>query len=64
MAEIEDPITALVRLLDKSLRVVKDDGSLANIYVSTEWYDRELLKNHDGQVTVGLERSEDQKIGL
>jgi hypothetical protein len=64
MAEIEDPIATLVRLLDKNLRVVKDDGSLANIHVSTEWYDRELLKNHDGQVTVGLNRSEDQKIGL
>ena len=64
MVEIEDPVTTLVRLLDKNLRVVKDDGSLANIHVSTEWYDRELLKNHDGQVTVGLDRSEDQKIGL
>jgi len=64
MVEIEDPITTLVRLLDKNLQVVKDDGSLAKIYVSTEWYDRELLKNHDGQVTVGLDRSEDQKIGL
>ena len=64
MVEIEDPITTLVRLLDKNLQVVKDDGSLAKIHVSTEWYDRELLKNHDGQVTVGLDRSEDQKIGL
>jgi len=64
MAEIEDLVTTLVRLLDKNLRVVKDDGSLANIHVSTEWYDRELLKNCDGQVTVGLDRSEDQKIGL
>lgn len=64
MVEIEDPIKTLVRLLDKNLRVVKDDDSLAKIYVSTEWYDRELLKNYDGQVTVGLDRSEDQKIGL
>lgn len=64
MTEIEDPITTLVRLLDKNLRVVKDDGSLAKVYVSTEWYDRELLKNYDGQVTVGLDRSEDQKVGL
>jgi len=64
MTEIEDPVTTLVRLLDKNLQVVKDDGSLAKIYVSTEWYDRELLKNYDGQVTVGLDHSEDQKIGL
>jgi len=64
MTEIEDPVVTIVRLLDKNLRVVKDNGSLANIYVSAEWYDRELLKNYDGQVTVGLDHSEDQKMGL
>jgi len=62
--EIEDPIVTLVRLLDKNMRVVKDDGSAAKIYVSQEWYDRELFKNYDGQVTVGLDRSEDNKIGF
>ncbi len=64
MTQIEDPITTLLRLLDKNLWVVKDDGSLANVCVTTEWYDRELLKNLDGQVTVGLDRSEDQKLGF
>jgi len=64
MVEIEDPVTTLVRLLEKNMQVVKDDGSLAKIHVSTEWYDRELLKNYDGQVTVGLDHSEDQKIGF
>jgi hypothetical protein len=64
MAEIEDPVTTLVRLLDKNIQVVKDDGSLADICVTTEWYDRELLKNYDGQVTVGLDHSEDQKLGF
>jgi len=64
MPEAENPTTTIVRLLDKNLRVVKDDGSLALILVSKEWYDRELLRNHDGQVTVGLDRSEDQKIGF
>lgn len=64
MVEIEDPVTTLARLLDKNLYVVKDDGSLADICVTTEWYDRELLKNVDGQVTVGLDHSEDQKLGF
>ena len=64
MAEIEDPVTTLVRLLDKNIQVVKDDGSLADIRVTTEWYDRELLKNVDAQVTVGLDHSEDQKLGF
>ena len=61
---VEDPVTTLVRLLDKNMWLVKDDGSLTKIHVSKEWYDRELLKNYDGQVTVGLERSEDQKLGF
>jgi len=64
MPEIEDMVTTLVRLLNKNMQVVKDDGTLANIYVSEQWYDRELFKNHDGQVTVGLDHCEDQKIGL
>jgi hypothetical protein len=64
MAEIEDPVVTLARLLDKNIQVVKDDGSLADICVTTEWYDRELLKNVDGQVTVGLDHSEDQKLGF
>jgi hypothetical protein len=64
MTEIEDSVVTLARLLDKNLQVVKDDGSLADICVTTEWYDRELLKNVDGQVTVGLDHSEDQKLGF
>jgi len=64
MAQIEDPTVTLVRLLDTNIQVVKEDGSLAGICVTTEWYDRELLKNVDGQVTVGLDRSEDQKLGF
>lgn len=54
MSEVEDPVTTLVRLFKTYIRVVNDDNSIANIYASREWYDRELLKNHDAQVTVGL----------
>jgi len=54
MTEVEDPVTTLVRLLKTKMRLANDDGSLASIYVSREWYDRELLKNYDGQITVGL----------
>ena len=64
MSEIEDPVTTLVRLLQKIMHIVKDDGSLANINVTKEWYDRELLKNYDGQVTVGLEESRDQILEI
>jgi hypothetical protein len=64
MAQIEDPTVTLARLLDTNIQVAKDDGSLADICVTTEWYDRELLKGVDGQVTVGLDHSEDQKLGF
>jgi hypothetical protein len=64
MSELEDPITTVVRLLQKNIRVIKEDDSIASIHVSREWYDRELFKNHDGQITVGLAESRDTKIEM
>jgi len=52
MTSFEDPVTTVVRLLDKNMRLLQDDGGLASVYVSKEWYDQELLKNYDAQVTV------------
>jgi len=46
------------------MRVVKEDNAIANIYVNKEWYDRELFKNYDGQITVGLAESRDTKIEM
>lgn len=64
MSELEDPIATVARLLQKNIRVVKEDDSIASIHVSREWYDRELFKNHDGQITVGLAESRDTKIEM
>ncbi|MCW4016808.1 MAG: hypothetical protein NWF06_10595 [Candidatus Bathyarchaeota archaeon] len=64
MAQIEEPTVTLARLLENNIQVVKDDGSLADICVTTEYYNRELLKDVDGQVTVGLDHSDDQKLGF
>jgi hypothetical protein len=64
MSEIEDSVTIVIRLLSKNMRVVKEDNAIANIYVSKEWYDRELFKNYDGQVTVGLSESRDTKVEM
>lgn len=64
MTAIENPVLTLIRLFKKYLLVIKNDGSLANIYVGQEWLDRELLKSFDGQVTVGLERGEDDKLSF
>lgn len=64
MTATEDPVTTLVRLLDTSMHVVNDDLSIAKILVTQAWYDRELLRNLDGQVTVALDHCEDEKIGF
>lgn len=64
MSELEDPVTTVVRLLSQNMRVVKEDGAIASIYVNKEWYDRQLFKNYDGQITVGLAESRDMKIEM
>jgi len=64
MSMLEDPVTTVVRLLDKNMHLVKDDGSLTSVYVSKEWYDQALQKNYDAQVTVGLQHSDDQKLEM
>jgi hypothetical protein len=64
MSELENPVDTVVRLLSKNMWVVKEDGSLASMLVSREWYDRELFKNYDGQITVGLAESRDTKIEM
>jgi hypothetical protein len=64
MSETEDAATTVARLLRTEMYVVKDDGALATISVTTEWQDTEAFKSGDGQVTVGLAESTDQKIEL
>jgi hypothetical protein len=64
MSETEDAATTVTRLLRRGMRVIKDDGGLANVNVTSEWQNAEAFKNCDGQVTVGLAESTDQKIEL
>jgi hypothetical protein len=64
MSEIEDAATTVARLLRTEMRVVKDNGALASISVTSEWQNTDAFKNCDGQVTVGLAESTDQKIEL
>ena len=64
MSEVEDAATTVARLLRMEMYVVKDDGALATISVTTEWQNTEAFKSCDGQVTVGLAESTDQKIEL
>ncbi|MCW3998932.1 MAG: hypothetical protein NWE93_01675 [Candidatus Bathyarchaeota archaeon] len=59
-----DLVAALVSFLQTNIRLVKDDESLGKVSVSREWFDRELLKTYDAQVTVGLGSVVDRKLGL
>jgi hypothetical protein len=64
MPNVEDSVTTIVRLLDNNMKLVKDDGSVGTVYVSKEWFDRDLMKTYDAQVTVGLSGSVDRKLGF
>ncbi len=64
MSETEEASATVARLLKTNLRVVKDDGGLANVNVTREWQNAEAIKGFDGQVTVGFAESADQKIEL
>lgn len=64
MSELEEPAITVARLLRTEMHVTKDDGSLASINVSGEWQNSDAFKDYDGQVTVGLAESVDQKIVL
>jgi len=64
LSEFEDPVTTLLRLITTRIHVTKDSGSLASILATKESYDRELLKEYDAQITIGLDSSQDQKLEL
>jgi hypothetical protein len=64
LSELEDPVITLLRLITTRIRVTKDNGSLASLLATKETYDRELLKEYDAQITMGLDSSQDQKLEL
>jgi len=64
MSELEDPVLTLLRLITTRIQVTKDNGSLASLLATKEAYDRELLKEYDAQITMGLDSSQDQKLEL
>lgn len=64
MSEVEDAATTVARLLRAEMLVVKDNGALATVVVTSEWQNTDAFNSCDGQVTVGLAESTDQKMEL
>jgi len=64
MSALEDPVTTIARLIRKNISIIKDGGAYASILLTTSTYDREFLRENDGQITVSLEQSIDQKLEL
>jgi len=58
----ENSVETVMRLLEKNIEIWKDDASRAAIYVGKEWYDRELFTNFDGQISIDLAESREQKL--
>jgi hypothetical protein len=64
MSQTENPALTLIRLLRTYAVVVKDDGSVADVRIGQESYDRELLKGCDGQITVSVDRGEENTLSF
>ncbi len=65
--EQENPVVTILRLLENRIRVITDAGGIASVKCTQEKFDRELLKDYDAQITVGLDPTlgvQDQKLNL
>ncbi len=64
MSTAEDPAATVARLLKTQMRVILGNDALASVNVSSEYPNSYALKAGDGQVTVALAESSDQKLDL
>lgn len=64
MSQIEEAAVTIERLLRKQMRLVMDNGALGLVTVSGEFPNNDALKSGEGQVTVNLVESIDQKLDL
>ncbi len=64
MSQIEDTAVTIERLLRKQMYLVMDNGALGSVIVSDEFPNNDALKAGEGQVTVNLAESADQKLNL
>ncbi len=67
VVDVENPVATVLRLIENRIRVVKENGAVAAIKCTEENYDREVLRDYDAQITVGLDPRTpivDQRLNL
>jgi len=62
---VEDPKTSLMNLIKDNISLTKDDNfTPATVHVSQEWFNSQLFKDFDAQITVGLAEGSMEKLNV
>lgn len=62
---VEDPKMTLINLIKNNISLTKDDDiTQASVHVSQEWFNSQLLRDFDAQVTVGLAEGSMDKLNV
>jgi len=65
MSQAEDPKTTLMNLIKNNIALKKDDNlTPATVHVSQEWFNSQLLRDFDAQITVGLAEGSMEKLNV
>jgi len=61
----EDPKTTLMNLIKNNVSLTKDDGvTAATVHVSQAWFNSQLFKDFDAQITIGLAEGSMEKLNV
>jgi len=62
---VEDPKTTLMNLIKNNIALTKDDNfTPATVHVSQEWFNSQLFKDFDAQITIGLADGSMEKLNV
>jgi len=62
---LEDSKTTLINLIKNNIALTKDDNiTPATVHVSQEWFNSQLFKDFDAQVTIGLADGSMEKLNV
>jgi len=62
---MEDPKKTLINLIKNNIALTKDDNlTPATVHVSQEWFNSQLFKDFDAQITIGLADGSIEKLNV